>query len=581
MDGGVHGGGGAAAGVLLDQGVRPPLQRQVPRRQELPLSRGHDERGVPARAGDARSQEEGRALLRPLRARVGDPRHRRPAAARLPRAHLLRRGVQERSPHRPPLPARLHRQVLGALRGADLRRGPPGTGRGVLRLHDRPHGHLHPPSGGADGGGGRGHGVRAGRPAARRHRGPEEGHGEERGRARRRDRRRPRRGRGGRAGGRRPDLPRARRPGPRPARLGHRQGGGHHHGRARRARPAAALRRGDGRLGAQGGPRPRAARARGTRPGMAHHPPGRPRLPARPAARRQEVADGDGAAQCPAGSRAAQDQARLRPHHPLTRPGGDRRGPRPGQRPAAHRVLRHLPPPGRGRRGLHGRLRGRAAAQERVPALPDPRLRGPGRRPVDARGARPPLPALPRRQGEDGGVVRRRGRAHRGGRPAQAIRVPAAARRGRRRSAPGRGRPAGAGRTRHRRHRRVRTGQAAGGGLAARRGRPGGAAPHQRGPLPPPAHPGRGPPLRDHLPADQAGQAPALRPAGRRPRSRRDAQAGTDQALRLGQAAARRHPGPDTGGSGHRPQDRRDHRRRPRPLGPGRARREHRDGRDH
>ncbi len=33
----------------------------------------------------------------------------------------------------------------------------------------------------------------------------------------------------GRAGSRRADLPRARRPGARPARLGHRQGGGRHH----------------------------------------------------------------------------------------------------------------------------------------------------------------------------------------------------------------------------------------------------------------------------------------------------------------------------------------------------------------
>ncbi|CAM5504683.1 UvrABC system protein C OS=Streptomyces tendae OX=1932 GN=uvrC PE=3 SV=1 [Streptomyces tendae] len=43
----------------------PPVQRQVPRRQELPVPRGDDERGVPARAGDARSAKEGRAVLRP------------------------------------------------------------------------------------------------------------------------------------------------------------------------------------------------------------------------------------------------------------------------------------------------------------------------------------------------------------------------------------------------------------------------------------------------------------------------------------------------------------------------------------
>ncbi|MFC7467521.1 excinuclease ABC subunit UvrC [Actinomadura keratinilytica] len=51
------------------------------------------------------------AVLRPVRPRLGYPRHRRPAAAGLPRPHLLGRRLQERRPHRPPLPAGLHRQV--------------------------------------------------------------------------------------------------------------------------------------------------------------------------------------------------------------------------------------------------------------------------------------------------------------------------------------------------------------------------------------------------------------------------------------------------------------------------------------
>ena len=112
----VHRGRGAAAGVLLDQGVRPPVQREVPRRQELPVPGGDAERGVPAAAGDARAEEEGRALLRAVRARLGDPRDARPAAAGLPGAHLLRRRVQAGRADRPALPARLHRQVLGPLR---------------------------------------------------------------------------------------------------------------------------------------------------------------------------------------------------------------------------------------------------------------------------------------------------------------------------------------------------------------------------------------------------------------------------------------------------------------------------------
>ena len=121
VDGGQHRGRGAAAGVLLDQGVRPAVQRQVPRRQVLPLPRGDHGRGVPPGHGDARRQAEGHAVLRPLLARVGDQGDGRHAAARLPGPHLLHRRVQARRPDRPPLPARLHRQVLRAVRQADQR----------------------------------------------------------------------------------------------------------------------------------------------------------------------------------------------------------------------------------------------------------------------------------------------------------------------------------------------------------------------------------------------------------------------------------------------------------------------------
>ncbi len=110
---------------------------------------------------------------------------------------------------------------------------------------------------------------------------------------------------------------------------------------------------------------------------------------------RQEGPDGHRAAQRAAGAGAAQDQARLRPDHPFARAGGDRRRPRPGHGPAAHRVLRHQPPAGRRRGRVDGRLRGRPVPQERVPPLPDQVLRRAGRRPVHARGDLPPLPPLP------------------------------------------------------------------------------------------------------------------------------------------------------------------------------------------
>ena len=70
---------------------------------------------------------QGRPLLRPLRARLGDPRDARPAAARLPGPHLLQRRLQARRPGRPALPARLHRQVLGARASAGST--PRSTGR--------------------------------------------------------------------------------------------------------------------------------------------------------------------------------------------------------------------------------------------------------------------------------------------------------------------------------------------------------------------------------------------------------------------------------------------------------------------
>src|SRR3984885_2744800 len=85
LDGREDRGRGAATGVLLDQGVRPPVQREVPRRQELPLPRGHHGRGVPAGHGDARREKKGHQVLRPVQPRLGDPRHGGHLAARLSR----------------------------------------------------------------------------------------------------------------------------------------------------------------------------------------------------------------------------------------------------------------------------------------------------------------------------------------------------------------------------------------------------------------------------------------------------------------------------------------------------------------
>ena len=126
------------------------------------------------------------------------------------------------------------------------------------------------------------------------------------------------------------------------------------------------------------------------------------------AARRQEDAAGDGRPQRRPGAGAAQDEAGQRPHHPQPRARGDPGGARARRGAAAHRVLRRLQPPGHRGRRLDGGLRGRAAAQERVPPLRDQGRRRPERRRLDARGDHPPVPPPPRRAGPQRGPPRRR-----------------------------------------------------------------------------------------------------------------------------------------------------------------------------
>ncbi len=66
---------------------------------------------------------------------------------------------------------------------------------------------------------------------------------------------------------------------------------------------------------------------------------------------------------------AAQDAPRGRPHDAVQGPAGDPGRARPSRGTPADRVLRRLQHPGPARRRLDGGLRGRAAAQERVPPL--------------------------------------------------------------------------------------------------------------------------------------------------------------------------------------------------------------------
>ena len=256
----------------------------------------------------------------------------------------------------------------------------------------------------ADGVGGAG--VRAGRPAARRHRRAAPRDGEAGRGARRRHRRRRRRVRRRRARGRRPGLPRARRAGPRPARLGDRQGGADRHGAARRALPHPVLRRAGraGRLrgrrppaGPEGDPRPGAPRrgrtARRVALGAARLAGAAPGA----AARRQAGARRDRRPQRRRGVHPAQAAPRRRPHRPLGGAAGDPGRARARHRAAAHRVHRRQPRAGQQRRRVAGGVRGRAGPQVGLPAVRDPgRRRGRGRR-GDRRGGPAPVPALPRR----------------------------------------------------------------------------------------------------------------------------------------------------------------------------------------
>ena len=191
--------------------------------------------------------------------------------------------------------------------------------------------------------------------------------------ARRRHRRRRGRLRRGRARGRRAGLPRARRPGPRPARLGGRQGRGRRHRRAGRAVPAAALRR----------------------RGAATPIPREVLVPALPAGRRRRSSElarrRCGAAGSRCGCRSAatrgrcrrpsratpmqalaqhKTQARRRPDHPQPGAGGDPGGARldRARRCASSATTsRHVQ--GTEVVASHGGLRGRPGPQERVPPL--------------------------------------------------------------------------------------------------------------------------------------------------------------------------------------------------------------------
>ncbi len=226
VDGGRHRGRGAAAGVLLDQGVRPALQRQVPRRQVLPVAGGDPRRGVPPGAwSGAAPRSKGVRYFGPY-SHAWAIRETVDLLLRVFPMRSCSNGVFKRSAQigRPCLLGYIGKCSAPCV-GRVTRRGAPGDRRRLLRLHGRAdqrrsssalEKQMYAASDDLDF-------ERAAR--LRDDLGAlQPGPGEAGRRARRRHRRRRGRVLRGPARGGRADLRRARRPGPRPARLGGRQG---------------------------------------------------------------------------------------------------------------------------------------------------------------------------------------------------------------------------------------------------------------------------------------------------------------------------------------------------------------------
>ena len=259
----------------------------------------------------------------------------------------------------------------------------------------------------------------------------------------------------------------------------------------------------------------RRRRARGA--GSAEHA-GRAGRAAGAAARRQASADGDGRRATPAQALTLHKTKRgRRPDHPQPGARGDRRGARPGRRRrcgSSASTSRNSRAPTWSPSWSSSRTGWPARASTAGSSIRG--VERPGRRRGDARGdhaAGSPATRRARPSARlDRATARTRhrcgpvlidpdtGRPRKFAYPPQLVVVDGGAPQVARGAA--RARRAG-----HRRRRGVRAGQAARGGLAARRRRPGDPAAHLRGALPAAAGPRRGAPVRDHLPPERAVQA--------------------------------------------------------------------------
>ena len=358
-----------------------------------------DER-VAAGARHARPQAQGHPLLRAVRPRLRHPRHARRAAALVPDPDLQPVQVPRPRAARPAVPAVPHREVLGAVRRRD-RRGRPtassstscatsstATPTPIVKRLDAEM------RGAADGAGVREGGPRPRPPGHRAagHRAPADG-----GRAHRGPRR-DRAGRG-RAGGRR-------------CRCSTSAGGG-----SSGARGSSSTRSRTLTPGRPGRPDPRAPLRRRSAAGRAQAG-ARARRRRRTSSRTRSGCRCSGArgcrSGCPSGATSGpcwrRSPATPRRSSPATACAGPatttRRSralnelqdaPRPARGAAAHRVLRHGPPPGHRLRRLDGGAGGRAARTSASTAGSRCTCRGQRRLRGDGGGAHPAAHRLPRR----------------------------------------------------------------------------------------------------------------------------------------------------------------------------------------
>ena len=185
MDGRRHRTGGAHSRIHVDQGVRSPFQRAVPRRQDLPVSGDIVGGGRASRMGHPQPQEKGRPLLRPLREGVGAETIVGQTAAHIPGAYLHDQRVPQGRTHRATMPARVDWQMLGAMHRENRAQGAPAHVRAAGRRDDRSaRQELHRPADAGHEGRQRRTRIREGCAAARRNPDAADRHAAERGRVR-------------------------------------------------------------------------------------------------------------------------------------------------------------------------------------------------------------------------------------------------------------------------------------------------------------------------------------------------------------------------------------------------------------